>query len=83
MVNDVDAPGTGIDAPGTGTPETGGWTTRELRTIIRGLDGLNLIGADIVEVSPAYDTNAELSTMYVVPGADTRLLYLFFLSFPF
>lgn len=57
------APGTGIDAPGTGTPETGGWTTRELRTIIRGLDGLNLIGADIVEVSPAYDTNAELSTM--------------------
>ncbi|EYE91750.1 agmatinase [Aspergillus ruber CBS 135680] len=50
-------------APGTGTPETGGWTTRELRTIVRGLDGVNLIGADIVEVSPAYDTNAELSTM--------------------
>jgi agmatinase len=35
-----------------------------LRTIVRGLDGLNFIGADIVEVAPAYDTNAELSTMY-------------------
>ncbi|GAT19209.1 agmatinase [Aspergillus luchuensis] len=52
-----------LDAPATGTPETGGWSTRELRTIIRGLDGLNFIGADIVEVAPAYDTNAELSTM--------------------
>ncbi|KAA8908820.1 arginase family-domain-containing protein [Sphaerosporella brunnea] len=50
-------------APATGTPETGGWSTRELRTIIRGLEHLNLIGADIVEVAPAYDTNAELTTM--------------------
>ncbi|KAL1647325.1 hypothetical protein SLS58_002653 [Diplodia intermedia] len=50
-------------APATGTPETGGWSTRELRTIIRGLDGINLIGADIVEVAPAYDTNAEHTTM--------------------
>lgn len=50
-------------APATGTPETGGWSTREIRTIIRGLDGLNFIGADIVEVAPAYDTNAELTTM--------------------
>lgn len=52
-------------APATGTPETGGWTTRELRTIVRGLDGLNFVGADIVEVAPAYDTNAELTTMFV------------------
>ncbi|KAL1971327.1 hypothetical protein VTN77DRAFT_279 [Rasamsonia byssochlamydoides] len=50
-------------APATGTPETGGWSTRELRTILRGLDGLNFIGADIVEVAPAYDTNAEHTTM--------------------
>jgi len=50
-------------APATGTPETGGWSTRELRTILRGLEDLNLIGADIVEVAPAYDTNAELTTM--------------------
>ncbi|KAK0728570.1 arginase family-domain-containing protein [Lasiosphaeria miniovina] len=50
-------------APATGTPETGGWSTRELRTILRGLDGINLVAADIVEVAPAYDTNAELTTM--------------------
>ena len=50
-------------APATGTPETGGWTTRELRTIIRGLDGLKIVSADLVEVAPAYDTNAELTTM--------------------
>ncbi|KAI4215984.1 MAG: hypothetical protein LQ351_001480 [Letrouitia transgressa] len=50
-------------APATGTPETGGWSTRELRTIIRGLEGLNFAAADIVEVAPAYDTNAEHTTM--------------------
>jgi agmatinase len=38
-------------APATGTPETGGWSTRELRTILRGLEDLNFIGADIVEVA--------------------------------
>jgi agmatinase len=52
-----------IVAPATGTPETGGWSTRELRTILRGLEGINLIAADIVEVAPAYDTNAEHTTM--------------------
>ncbi|KAI2463467.1 Arginase/deacetylase [Annulohypoxylon bovei var. microspora] len=50
-------------APATGTPETGGWSTRELRTILRGLESVNLIGADVVEVAPAYDTNAEHTTM--------------------
>ena len=50
-------------APATGTPETGGWSTRELREIVRGLEGVNLVGGDIVEVAPAYDTNAELTTM--------------------
>jgi agmatinase len=53
-------------APATGTPETGGWSTRELRTIIRGLEGINFIAADIVEVAPAYDTNAEHTTMAAV-----------------
>ena len=42
-------------APGTGTPEAGGLSSRELLEILRGLDGVNIIGADIVEVSPAYD----------------------------
>ncbi|ODV88485.1 hypothetical protein CANCADRAFT_29590 [Tortispora caseinolytica NRRL Y-17796] len=50
-------------APATGTPETGGWTTRELRKILRGLDGLKIVGADIVEVAPAYDTNAEQTAL--------------------
>ncbi|KAL1657857.1 hypothetical protein GGF50DRAFT_108875 [Schizophyllum commune] len=60
-------------APGTGTPETGGWSTRELRTIIRGLDGLKIVSADVVEVAPAYDTNAELTTM---AAADVSLIFL-------
>ncbi|KAK3621850.1 hypothetical protein LTR22_025030 [Elasticomyces elasticus] len=55
-------------APATGTPETGGSSTREPRTIMRGLEGINLVAADIVEVAPAYDTNAELTTM---AAADT------------
>jgi len=42
-------------APGTGTPEAGGLTSRELLGIIRGLSGCNIIGADVVEVSPPYD----------------------------
>jgi agmatinase len=46
-------------APATGTPESGGWTTRELKRFIKGLEGVNLIGADVVEVSPPYDTIAE------------------------
>ncbi|MEV7431409.1 agmatinase [Nocardioides sp. NPDC092400] len=47
-------------APGTGTPEAGGLTSRELLEILRGLRGLHLVGADVVEVSPAYD-HAELT----------------------
>jgi len=42
-------------APGTGTPEIGGMSTREAQQLIRGLAGLNLIGADVVEVSPPFD----------------------------
>ncbi|MBO9524432.1 MAG: agmatinase [Nocardioidaceae bacterium] len=42
-------------APGTGTPEAGGMTSRELLEILRGFRGLNLVGADVVEVAPPYD----------------------------
>jgi agmatinase len=42
-------------APGTGTPEAGGLTSRELLSVVRATAGLNVIGADIVEVAPAYD----------------------------
>jgi guanidinopropionase len=43
-------------APGTGTPEAGGLTTREAQALLRGLRGLNIIGGDVVEVSPPYDS---------------------------
>jgi guanidinopropionase len=42
-------------APGTGTPEIGGLTTREALALLRGLAGLNIVGADVVEVSPPFD----------------------------
>jgi agmatinase len=42
-------------APGTGTPEAGGITSREILEMLRGLDGMNIIGGDVVEVAPAYD----------------------------
>jgi agmatinase len=42
-------------APGTGTPEAGGLTSRELLAALRSFARLNLVGADVVEVAPAYD----------------------------
>jgi agmatinase len=49
-------------APGTGTPEVAGMTSRELLMILRRLIGINLIGADVVEVAPAYD-HAEITSL--------------------
>ncbi|OPG14346.1 agmatinase [Microbispora sp. GKU 823] len=49
-------------APGTGTPEAGGLTSRELLEILRGLAGADLVGADVVEVAPAYD-HAEITSV--------------------
>ncbi|KAF3933531.1 Guanidinobutyrase [Dactylellina cionopaga] len=59
---DIDVIDPGI-APGTGTPEPGGWTTREMIRILRGIEGLNLVGADIVEVAPAYDGTGEQTSL--------------------
>lgn len=47
-------------APGTGTPESGGLTSRELLMMLRATSSLNVVGADIVEVAPAYD-HAEIT----------------------
>jgi len=58
---DIDALDPSI-APGTGTPEAGGMTMREAQGLVRGLRGLDLIGADVVEVSPPLD-----------PGENTAL----------
>ena len=74
----------GIDpayAGGTGTPEIGGLTVPQALQIVRGLRGLNLVGADLVEVSPAYDpsgntallgANLLYEMLCVLPGVATR-----------
>jgi agmatinase len=49
-------------APGTGTPEIGGMTSRELVAVLRVMRGANIVGADVVEVSPAYD-HAEVTAV--------------------
>lgn len=49
-------------APGTGTPVIGGLTTHQAMTILRGLAGINIVGGDVVEVSPAYDV-AEITSL--------------------
>ncbi|MEL6582264.1 MAG: agmatinase [Pseudomonadota bacterium] len=49
-------------APGTGTPVVGGLSTHQALTILRGLAGLNIVGGDVVEVSPAYDV-AEITAL--------------------
>ena len=51
---DIDVLDPGL-APGTGTPKAGGLTSRELLTMLRTFASLNLVGANVVEVSPAYD----------------------------
>lgn len=45
-----------VYAPGTGTPEVGGYTTWEAQQVLRGLMGIDIIGADVVEVSPPFDS---------------------------
>lgn len=68
-------------APGTGTPEIGGLTTPQAMELLRGLRGLNIIGADLVEVSPPYDTsgntaltgaNLLFEILSVLPGVPYR-----------
>jgi guanidinobutyrase len=63
-------------APGTGTPEPGGLTSIQGIEIIRGCWGLNLIGADLVEVSPPYDTSGNTSLL------AANLLFEMLCSFP-
>ncbi|KAL7620430.1 hypothetical protein AAE478_009425 [Parahypoxylon ruwenzoriense] len=50
-------------APATGTPEPGGWSSREVLTILDGLNGLDIVGADVVEVSPVYDTTGQTTAL--------------------
>jgi agmatinase len=50
-------------APGTGTPEVGGLTSHEAQRLVRGLGGLKLVGADVVEVSPLYDGPGQITSV--------------------
>jgi guanidinobutyrase len=68
-------------APGTGTPEIGGLTVQQGIEIIRGMKGLNIVGADLVEVSPPYDqagttalvgANLAFEMLCVLPGVNYR-----------
>ena len=74
----------GIDpayAGGTGTPEVGGLTVPQALEIIRGCFGLNIVGADLVEVSPPYDVsgntallgaNLLFEMLCILPGVNRR-----------
>lgn len=68
-------------APGTGTPEIGGLTTPQALELIRAMKGLNVVGCDLVEVSPPYDqsgntaltaANLLYEMMCVLPGVKSR-----------
>jgi agmatinase len=50
-------------APGTGTPEVGGFTTAEALAFVRALRGINLVGSDVVEVSPSYDGPGQVTAL--------------------
>ena len=58
----------GIDpsfAPGTGTPEIGGFTPHEAQRMVRMLEGIDLVGADLVEVSPPFDPSGQTAWVAV------------------
>ncbi|MEX0301927.1 MAG: agmatinase [Leisingera sp.] len=68
-------------APGTGTPEVGGLTTPQALELIRSLRGINIVGCDLVEVSPPYDpsgntalvgANLLYELLCVLPGVTTK-----------
>ena len=61
-------------APGTGTPVVGGLTSDRALKIVRGLQGINLIGMDVVEVAPSYD-NAEITSL-AAATLGLEMLYL-------
>jgi agmatinase len=62
-------------APGTGTPVCGGLTSHQALSILRGLAGINVVGMDVVEVAPAYDT-AEITSLAAASIA-MEMLYLY------
>ncbi|WP_170455525.1 agmatinase [Ruegeria arenilitoris] len=68
-------------APGTGTPEIGGLTTPQALQLIHALGGMNVVGCDLVEVSPPYDpsgntaltaANLLFELLCILPGVTSR-----------
>ncbi len=62
-------------APGTGTPVCGGLTSHQAMAILRGLEGINIIGMDVVEVAPSYDVG-EITALAACHLA-MEMLYLY------
>lgn len=62
-------------APGTGTPVIGGLSTYQAQRILRGIEGINLIGMDVVEVAPAYDHGAITALAGASLGLDMLCLF--------
>jgi len=62
-------------APGTGTPVVGGLSTYQAQRILRGLEGINLIGMDQVEVAPAYDVGGITSLAGATLALDMLCLF--------
>jgi agmatinase len=57
----------------TGTAEPGGWTSRELLTILDGLNGLSVVGGDVVEVAPIYDNPGETTVLVAAQVAQSLI----------
>ena len=70
---DIDSVDPGF-APGTGTPEVGGLMPREVLEILRGVNGINVVGGDVVEVAPQYDATS--NTAHVAAQVLFELLCL-------
>lgn len=66
-----------VYAPGTGTPVCGGPTLHEVRTVLQGLKGINLVGADLVEVAPIYDGPGQVTAL---AGATLATDFLFLMA---
>ncbi|KAK5094480.1 hypothetical protein LTR70_004084 [Exophiala xenobiotica] len=60
-------------APATGTAEVGGWTTRELLSILDGLEGIKIVGGDVVEVAPIYDNPGEVTVLAAAEVAHSLM----------
>lgn len=57
----------------TGTPEPGGWSTRELLAVLEGLEGLDVVGGDVVEVSPPFDNHGETTAIAAAEVAHSLI----------